>query len=513
MAIADRLRRLVGAAPPKTRAQYDGSRTRRRLANWIPPSTAINALLAQGGETLRNRARDICRNNPHATSAVESFVSNLVGEGIKPSSLVESPELKKQIQQLWLDWTDEADSEGIRDFYGLQAQAAQGLFEAGEVFIRLRPRRASDGLSVPLQLQLLESEMLPYGDNRQSPDRPNNYVMNGVEFDRLGRRVGYWFLTQHPGEVTVQQQFDAREQVFVRADQVLHVFRQTRPGQVRGVPIIAPAIVKLWLLDQYDDAELDRHKVAAMFAGFIRSPTPEDAFPEAVEAAEVSSQYGDSQMIPTLEPGTIQSLLPGEDITFATPAEVSGQYEAFQYRNQLALFSAMGIPYTVGTGDLSRVNYSSMRGAIVEFRRRLRQLQHHVMVFQFCRPIYQRWLSDAVMAGALPITDYVGNERAYRRAKWIPPKFEWVDPLKDQQAEKLAVDSGFKSRSDVIEESGFDPEEVDARIAADKAREEKLGLDFPLANMMAVNPNPDADNDDGRVNEGVEDQPPSRSDE
>jgi capsid protein len=87
-----------------------------------------------------------------------------------------------------------------------------------------------------------------------------------------------------------------------------------------------------------------------------------------------------------LEPGTMQTLLPGEEITFSSPADVGGGYEAFQYRNLLACFSAMGVPYTLGTGDLKRSNYSSLRGAIVEYRRRLEQLQHGVMVFQFCRP-------------------------------------------------------------------------------------------------------------------------------
>jgi len=66
----------------------------------------------------------------------------------------------------------------------------------------------------------------------------------------------------------------------------------------------------------------------------------------------------------------------------------------------------------------------------------------------------------------------------YLPAKWIPPKWDWVDPLKDRKAEIEAINAGLKSRSDVIESEGFDAEEVDRRIAADQARQEALGLRF-----------------------------------
>ena len=75
--------------------------------------------------------------------------------------VVEIQVLKEELQRLWLAWTDEADAEGLTDFYGLQRRAAREVFLAGEVFVRIRPRRVEDGLTVPLQLQMLPSEMLP----------------------------------------------------------------------------------------------------------------------------------------------------------------------------------------------------------------------------------------------------------------------------------------------------------------------------------------------------------------
>ena len=360
----------------------------------------------------------------------------------------------------------------------LQSIVARALFEAGECFIRFRPRRVSDGFLVPLQIQLLESEMCPYGKNEKAAN--GNFIMNGIELNFVGAREAYYFYPVHPGDGPIEQDVGGMEPVRVPASEVLHIFKCTRPGQMRGVPLITPALTRLFLLDQYDDAELERKRIAAMFAGFITTPTPEDVIP--IDGVDISAPQ-ENIGLSGLEPGTMQTLLPGEDIKFSDPADVGGTYEAYQYRQQLAIFAALGIPYSICTSDLRRANYSSLRGSIVEYRRKLEQFQHNVIVFQMCAPIWRRWLDTAVLAEALQVnaTLYLSDKPQYQRAKWIPQRNDWVDPLKDRQAEKLAVDSGFKSRSDVVEAEGNDPEENDKRIAADHAREEQLGLTFPTS--------------------------------
>ncbi|MDD9922973.1 MAG: phage portal protein [Boseongicola sp.] len=447
---------------------FEGAQMARRLSSWRAGADGINAALLQGGDVLRARSRDLVRNNPYASNAASSFAAHSIGAGIKPSSLVEDAELKDRIQRLWLAWTDEADADGLTDFYGLQSMAARAVFEAGECFFRLRSRRPQDGLSVPLQLQLLPSEQLPLSHCETLPN--GNEVVFGVEFDSLGRRVAYHFLKRAPGDV---RQLDGSARVRVPANQVLHIFSPVAEGQIRGVPWLAPAMAKLWLLDQYDDAELDRKKVAAMFAAFITRPAPEDVMGE-----EGLPRDDDGAALLGLQPGTMQLLLPGEDVKFSDPADVGGSYEAFQYRTLLACCSAMGVPYTNVTGDLRQANYSSLREGKLEFRRRMEQFQHNVMIFQLCRPVWRRWMEDAVLSGALGIADFATIPGRYLPAKWIPPKWDWVDPLKDRKAEIEAINAGLKSRSDVIESEGFDAEEVDRRIAADRAREESLGLKF-----------------------------------
>lgn len=465
---------------------FEGAMQQRRLLAWRATQENINSLLSAGGDLLRARARQIVRSNPYAANACESFVANAVGCGIKPSVLVQDAALRDELQKLWLRWTDEADADGLTDFYGLQALAARAMFEAGECFVRFRPRRPDDGFSVPLQVQLLEAEQLPL--TRNEVTSYGNTIRCGIEFDRIGARVAYHFYRKHPGDST-DHTGTKGETVRVSASEVLHIYKPMRPGQIRGVPWVSPALVKLYLLDQYDDAELDRKKVAALFAGFITKNAPEDnLLGEGVAEADGSALVG-------LSPGTMQVLLPGEDIKFSNPADVGGSYEPFQYRTLLAVCAAMGVPYTNVTGDLRAANYSSTRAGTVEFRRRLNQFQHDTLVFQMCRPVWERWLATAALSGAALMPGFARDPSRYTPVKWITPKWEWVDPLKDRQAEKIAQEMGWKAPSDIIQGEGEDVEETYRRIAADQKLAEDLNIRFASADGKEPPPPPPAPED------------------
>ena len=464
MALFDMFRRPKRGGPEAVRARLEGAMSKRRLRGWNPPLENINALVASGGPKLLARARELVVTNGYAANACEAFASNMVGDGIKPSSLIENATLRDQVQRLWLAWTDEADADGLTDFYGLQAMVAREMFVAGECFVRMRPRRAVDGLLVPLQMQLLQSEMLPF--EKTGPAANGNRIRCGIEFDLIGRRVAYHFRRSHPGDST-DQRVAVPETVRVLAEDVLHIYRPIDAGQIRGLPHVAPAMVRLFLLDQYDDAELDRKKTAAMFAGFITKTAPEDPM-MGEGAADL-----DGVAIASLEPGTMQVLLPGEDVKFSSPADVGGGYEAFQYRTLLAVSASLGLPYHLVTGDVRQANYSSLRAELVEFRRRIGQLQHGVMAHQLCRPIWRRWMETAVLSGALD-----GDPALIRPVQWIPPRWDWVDPLKDIQAQVLAMEAGITSRRKVVEATGYDIEEVDRENASDAQRAADLGLTY-----------------------------------
>ena len=242
MRLFDRVRRRPSGGPAAMRARLEGAMSRRRLRGWNPPLENINALVASGGPRLLARSRELVVTNGYAANACEAFAANLVGDGIKPSSLIGDADLRDRVQRLWLAWTDEADADGLTDFYGLQAMVAREMFVAGECFVRLRPRRAEDGLPVPLQLQLLQSEMLPF--EKTETALSGNRIRCGIEFDAIGRRVAYHFRRRHPGDSTDQGPV-IPETVRVPAEDVLHIYRPIDAGQIRGLPHVAPAMVRL----------------------------------------------------------------------------------------------------------------------------------------------------------------------------------------------------------------------------------------------------------------------------
>ena len=273
----------------------------------------------------------------------------------------------------------------------MERRAAREVFIAGEVFFRFRPRRPQDGLSVPLQLQMIPSEMLPL--NRNEVLANGNVIRQGIEFDAIGRRVAYHFLRRHPGDITDPGL--AGEIVRVPAFEIVHVIDPVDAGQLRGVSRFAAGIVKLFLLDQYDDAELDRKKVAAMHALFITTPAPTEPL-DAVEGRDEN----DERTI-DLQPGQITMLEPGEEVQTSAPADVGQTYEPFQYRTLLQVSAALGVPYAYLSNDMLKANYSNSRLALLEFRRRIEAYQHAVIVWQLCRQVWARWMDTAVLAGAL----------------------------------------------------------------------------------------------------------------
>lgn len=460
-------RRLFGATPT-----YDGTGSGRRALAWQVGNPGAVAALAYSQNELRAKSRDLVRRNAWAAAGVEAFVSNAIGTGIKPQSMVLDLEQREAIHALWRDWCEDADAAGRTDFYGLQALACRAMVEGGEALVRLRYRRPEDGLAVGLQIQVLEPEHLPLTLNTDTPS--GNVIRAGIEFDRLGRRVAYHLYRSHPGDgaLAPMSGTGGMDTVRVPAEEIVHLFRPLRPGQIRGEPWLARALVKLNELDQYDDAELVRKKTAAMFAGFITRVSPEDnLMGEDLADANGAALAG-------LEPGTLQILEPGEDVKFSQPADVGASYAEFLRMQFRAVAAAMGITYEMLTGDLTQVNYSSIRAGLLEFRRRCEAIQHGVIVHQLCRPIWQAWMDQAVLEGALALPGYSRQRRAFLAAKWIPQGWQWVDPKKEFDAMLTAIRAGLMSRSEAISAFGYDAEDIDREIAADNRRADALGLVF-----------------------------------
>jgi len=406
--------------------------------------TNLQADIRTSGALIARRAQFYVQNNCYAAGAVHGLVVNIVGPGIKPRSTHGQKSLRERLHQRWAVWLDECDVTGNCDFYGLQALVVRQMVVDGEAFVRFTT--GADGFP---RLQVLHADQVtrdlaPVG----APD--------GIEHDDWGAPVAYHVL---PRRTSDWQQFPAPQQTPIRllARDVAHIFDTLEAGQRRGLSWLSPALTKISEADQMDDAALASAKIRNLISAAVTAPEGS----EAMRNAAVD-----------WVPGAMLPIDPGSEVEFFEPKE-SGAYGEFLQTHLRAIAVGIGVPYEVLTGDLSEVNYSSIRAGIVEFRKRLQHWQYNIIGRRLLRPVWQRFVTASMAAG---IVAPAKLQDAIRLVEWQPPKQEWVDPLKDVQAGALAVEAGFTSRSAIISEMGYDPEIVDAEIAADNERAASLGI-------------------------------------
>jgi lambda family phage portal protein len=469
----ERLR--AGRSVPAVRNEplYHGATTGRRARGWTAPTVGPNDAVLWALSLLRARSRQAVRNDGYARMAVDRLVSNIVGAGIAPQSKAPTREFRARLHALWLDWTDQADATGALDFYGLQSQVVRAWLEGSEAFTRLRPRLASDELFVPLQLQVIESEQCPI-DYTTVNARTGNRVRAGVEFDAIGRRAAYWFYRQHPGD---PQDLNRADLVRVAGDQVAHLYDPLRPGQIRGVPQLTQALIVLQEAGKWRDATQVRQMLSAMYLMFVKRTVPAgdpDLDPRTGLAIERDDQ---DRALMAMEPGLTQELGPDESVDFSKPPDPTG-YADFMRDTLMEASVGAGVPYEVLTGDLRNVNDRTVRVILNEFRRRIEQYQHHIVAFQFNRPIWAAFINRAVLSGALvPPTEFFQDPAPWFRVEWVPPAWPYLHPVQDVDAYKAMVRSGAMTLDEFIREvRGRSLEEVAAERAQELALLDELGI-------------------------------------
>lgn len=433
---------------------FEAASRGRRMKNWKPGSLGANTEARPNLGILRDRSRDLIRNEAYARGALDSVVTNVIGAGIIAHAVAKTIGRADKFDMLWMEWAEstDCDVDGRNNMYGLQALAFRTMFESGEVLVVRRKRGSMMNLAVPIQLQILEPDFIDTHKEGELPD--GGFIVQGVEFDRMGQRRGYWLFDRHPGEAGAPFT-RGHTSKFHSADDVKHLFRADRPGQVRGLPWMTPIMVRMKDYADYSDATLLRQKLAACFTAFVTNPEDISGGPVTVPP------LGEK-----LEPGLIEILKPGQSVEFANPPS-SGDFAQFTREQLRGIARGIGLSYEVLTGDYSQVNFSSGRMGWIEFNRNIDQWRWHIMIPHFCVPVW-RWFTEAaalVGYGA----DKVG-------ARWTPPRREMIDPVAETDAAMKQVRAGFKSASAIIREMGEEPAEVRDEIAADNDAYDKLGL-------------------------------------
>lgn len=449
--------------------KYEAAKAGRHTAGWSVQGTSANAEIGPALDVMRNRSRDLVRNNPVAASAIRQTASNMVGKGIVPRTMRGTG---KAAIDRWATFVSGADPEGLSNFYGQQRLIARTVAESGEALLRWYYRPVSSEFASPVQCQVLEADFLDTGRTEQLNN--GNTVIQGVEFDRQGRRVAYWLFDQHPGETSIAR-WKSYVSQRVPADEISPVFDILRPGQVRGVPWLAPVVTGLRDLDDYEFAERLRKKMAACFSVFVKK---EDA--GAVGTLETEAETGRRRE--KVAPGQITYLRPGEDVSFGSPqgAEGYGEYLVMQLH---LIAAGTGHPYHQLTGDLRQANYSSLREGKLMYWGLIDQWQDFMLVPQACAPAWSR-VQRAAGRVAMPY--------------WQRPARAWVDPQKEANAEDLQMENATKSWKQAVLERGQDPEQLLDEIEEFAPRLKAVGVDLFSRNPASAD---QAVGNDGSVDE------------
>lgn len=423
---------------------YDAASSGRRTDGWHRLGTDANA--AAHGVTLarlRAQARDLTRNNPWARRGTRRILSDTVGCGIRPKATGRGADL---VMEKWRTWaeTTECDAAGLCTFYAMQRLILRTVAVSGECLVRRRFRKPDDGLSVPLQLQVLEPDFIDTARDRI--DLPNGgEVLQGIEFDAIGRRVAYWLFDRHPGSGRLGSPVSRR----IPADGIAHIYDIERPGQARGASWLASVDVRLHDFGEFEDATLSKQKIAACMAVFV---TDLDGTGGPLGQSSVDVPTG--QQVDTFEPGMIVPLQPGKQVTVANPP-ASSDHQSYSATALRGIAAGMGTTYSGMTGDYSQANYSSERAARLDHQGDVESWQEHMLIPLLCQPAWG-WFLDAMILS--------GNKVEDAQAEWTCQPMAILDPEKEANADIKLIRGGLKSWAQAVRERGYDPDAMLAEI-------------------------------------------------
>lgn len=428
-------------ARPNAARAYEAAARGRGTDGWTTGGSNADAEIAAAGSVLRERMRDLVRNDPLAAKAVQVLVSNIVGTGIRPRAAGADPAANKAADLVWKRFARQCDADGHTDFHGLVQLAVREMVEGGECFVRRVRRRTSERLYLPLQLQLYEADHLDASKFDLRPD--GSRIVQGIEYDPQGRRRGYWMFPDHPGDPSPI--FGRRlESVRVEAGGIAHLFERQRV-QNRGVPWGVPAMRALRELGDWQRSELTRKKIEAAMVAFVLGADDDQ------QSLAPTVKDSDGNDVEQFEPGLIGYVQHGKDVKFNSPASTAGIYEWNRVQQHI-IAAGFRVPYELLTGDLSQVNFSSSRVGLSEFRRMVEAVQWHVVIPQVCEPVWRWAMETAWTLGLVPDPDIP--------AEWGPPRFESVNPMQDVMADILEVRAGFATPAQQIARRGYDPEQI-----------------------------------------------------
>lgn len=426
------VRRAHALAALDTQRAFDGAMWGRRGSSFRDRGGSANTALGPSLGKLRDRSRDLVRNTWLGARCIDILTAHVIGTGI---TVVWKND---RAQKLWDEWCKTSSIEGERNFGGDQMIAWRAMCEGGDAGMHFVRQRLDGDREIPLALKVVEGDLIDESRDGPIEDRKTRL---GVVLGPWGEREGYYVHAEHPGELSFVA---PRRSSFVPREDFCHLYRPLRAGQVRGVPLLAPVMLTTRDYADLMDAVIVQSRMQACYGLVVSSNNPAESL-----AAAVTRDDGAGRKVEQMAPGMIFRGGPGETVQAFSPAGNS-QFEPVALSALMGIASGGMVTYDQLTGDLRRANYSSLRAGKIEFRRLVEQMQWLCFAPMFMDRVVKTWLNVALDANRL------------RRLKsgydyeYVMPAVEPIDPLKDLQADILAVRAGRLSPQEFIGAWGRD---------------------------------------------------------
>ena len=482
-------RRVRGSPQAKGYSESGASTTRRALKNFTARSGSPNEDINWNNATLRQRGRMLTMSSPVAASAINTNRTKVVGVGLTLQCAVDrdvlglSTDAAKAWQKraeaefrLWASKKENCDAIGANNFGGLQQLALKSWLSSGDIFPLFKRYPVTPLNPYSLRIHLIEADRVSTPGKRRLSTffsktdgvNPNNEnkIFDGVEIDKNGMIVAYHTSNTYPDQITSEKATWTRVEAYGKETglpNILHVMDSERPDQYRGVTYLAPVIEPLLQLRRYTESELMAALVQSLFTAWITTDTDPTNIPiNEVGAGDIAGIPGDhsdgiseSPNEYEMGPGTVTHLAEGESITFGNPKIPTAGFEIFVKSVCKEIGAGLEIPYDVLIKEFNS-SYSAARGALLEAWEVFR-MRRQWFVDDFCQPIYELWLSEAIARGRVKAPGFFDDplvRTAWCGARWIGPTQGQLDPLKEAKAAVIMVDQAFKSREQVTRELG-----------------------------------------------------------
>ncbi len=450
--------------------------------NFRPRPRSADADIRRGLKNIIGRCRDQAQNNPYISGSIKRIVNNAVRRGIRPQFQFRDAgdrldsRANRAWERLFMRWSRYADLTGHDSYWALQRLVLSHMWFDGEVLIHRAWDDSIPGVP-PLRLELLERDHLAtMVDGRLES---GNIARGGIEYDEAtGRPVAYHLYPYHPGDTMITM---AMAPVRIPAADIIHVYDRQRISQTIGVPWIVAIVMEAYDLEDYRAYERIGAKLAAAFGLFVKTNYPELAGPGIGIRPGEDVSFED--LPDYIEPGRIQALPPGTDVTVASHNRPGNQYEPYVKESRRAQSVGAGISYESYANDYTDASYSSTRSGALEER-----LSYGGMQFFLDEKLNDRvcaWFVEAAWLAGLnpsPMPGYRFDPNPYLEAvTHQDPGWSWVDPLKDGRASQLRVQEVLSTRRREAAAQGYDWDEL-----LDEAMDEERRL-TPLLRLRRQN--------------------------